>query len=406
MYRSPRLLTTSRRLVAAVSNAAIASHCPGDSDDLCFQWGVPEASASAGSGNVYIQLRASTSLSWAGLGIGSRMAGADIFLIYQDGNGNVTLSTRAGSGHMMPQYEARQGVELVEGSGIVDGHMVANIRCSGCSSLDLAGSNNWIAAWLPGDSLDSSDPAEPINIHSDNTMFQVDMAEATISSDQNPFLASSGNNGSSGNDGDDQNDGDRGGAVTEQDSDDNNTLRSAHGVIMTIVFVVAYPVGALLMPIFGKWFIHAGWQMIAFLGMWIGFALGYILTEREGESLDEAHMGLGTFIVALLGLQPILGWLHHRHYLKHQARGVAGKAHIWYGRVLTILGIVNGGLGLQLSGADAGFVIAYSVIAGAICIAWIAFCALTAFRRSPRARPAAKQGPHGVNATELEERIP
>jgi sorbitol-specific phosphotransferase system component IIC len=60
--------------------------------------------------------------------------------------------------------------------------------------------------------------------------------------------------------------------------------------------------------------------------------------------------------------QPVLGWMHHRNYVKYQRRTTISHAHIWYGRGMMILGIVNGGLGLQLSGASTGLAIAYAVV--------------------------------------------
>jgi hypothetical protein len=59
------------------------------------------------------------------------MAQATIFVMYADGNGNITLSGRAGTGHVMPQLDTTlmEGVTLLPGSGIVDGKMVANVKC-------------------------------------------------------------------------------------------------------------------------------------------------------------------------------------------------------------------------------------------------------------------------------------
>lgn len=37
--------------------------------------------------------------------------------------------------------------------------------------------------------------------------------------------------------------------------------------------------------------------------------------------------------------------------------------HLWWGRGLILLGVVNGGVGLQLSRARNGYIVAYSVIA-------------------------------------------
>ncbi|KAG5954198.1 hypothetical protein E4U58_000153 [Claviceps cyperi] len=38
----------------------------------------------------------------------------------------------------MPAFTARSDVELLESSGIVDGTMVANVRCNGCSDIDIS----------------------------------------------------------------------------------------------------------------------------------------------------------------------------------------------------------------------------------------------------------------------------
>lgn len=62
-------------------------------------------------------------------------------------------------------------------------------------------------------------------------------------------------------------------------------------------------------------------------------------------------------------LQPAFGWFHHLHYVKHQGRGAVSYVHIWYGRVLMALGVINGGLGLRLAAAPDGWKIAYAVVA-------------------------------------------
>ena len=68
-------------------------------------------------------------------------------------------------------------------------------------------------------------------------------------------------------------------------------------------------------------------------------------------------------MVVLLTIQPILGFLHHLQYRRQGKRGIFGHVHIWYGRALMIIGIVNGGLGMQLSGASNTYVIIYSILA-------------------------------------------
>ena len=110
---------------------SLATYSPGPS----YSVGVPSSSSisSSSTGSIYFQLSASTSYQWVSLGIGTQMAGATMFIMYADGNGNVTLSARAGgAGHVEPQVDSTltSGVELLAGSGIVGGKMIANVKCS------------------------------------------------------------------------------------------------------------------------------------------------------------------------------------------------------------------------------------------------------------------------------------
>lgn len=92
---------------------------------------------------------------------------------------------------------------------------------------------------------------------------------------------------------------------------------------------------------------------------------------------------MGTVAVALLGLQPIFGWFHHRHFVKHKRRGIISHIHIWYGRCLIIVGIVNGGLGLRLSGSAPGsdLTITYAVLAAFFFVVYIAVLGYSIYRK-------------------------
>ncbi len=58
------------------------------------------------------------------------MTGANIFIIYADANGkNVTLSPRLGKGNFQPNFNTDAKVTLLDGSGIANGVMTANVRC-------------------------------------------------------------------------------------------------------------------------------------------------------------------------------------------------------------------------------------------------------------------------------------
>lgn len=263
----------------------MATYSTGESKDISFRWGVPESSASSGQGDIYFQFDASEEYAWVGLGIGQRMAGSQMFIIYQDGEGNVTLSTRQGKGHVMPQYTERTDVELLAGSGLVNGKMVANVKCSACDGLDLGGSNGWIAGWKKGGSLDTTNVEANINEHDEEDEFQVNFAQARISTDANPFLGNSVDNpptpapGQSGGDSDESESGGVSGSVLV-----------AHGITMAIAFVIMYPLGSALMPLIGKWYLHAASQGVAYLLMWVGFATGYVYAEYEGYVSDDCPL--------------------------------------------------------------------------------------------------------------------
>lgn len=64
-----------------------------------------------------------------------------------------------------------------------------------------------------------------------------------------------------------------------------------------------------------------------------------------------------------MSIQPIIGVVHHRGYKKTQSRSLFSYAHIWYGRSVMVLGIVNGGLGLQLAGTEGAMKQAYIAMA-------------------------------------------
>ncbi len=102
--------------------------------------------------------------------------------------------------------------------------------------------------------------------------------------------------------------------------------------------------------------------------------------------------------MALLAIQPALGILHHQHYLKTQSRGLISYVHIWWGRILMVLGVVNGGLGLQLAQESNGPIIAYSVVAAVVFLAYAGYKSL-AFLRSGKGTAA------GANK-EVNARVP
>ena len=119
--------------IASASSAQILQYRT--QSDVQYSFNVPTASASSGNGDIYFQIQAPASTQWVGLGQGSQMRGANIFIVYSDSDGqNVTLSPRLGQGNFQPQFNSQAQVSLLEGSGISNGLMTANVRCTSISA--------------------------------------------------------------------------------------------------------------------------------------------------------------------------------------------------------------------------------------------------------------------------------
>ncbi|EEH34493.2 hypothetical protein PAAG_05542 [Paracoccidioides lutzii Pb01] len=76
------------------------------------------------------------------------------------------------------------------------------------------------------------------------------------------------------------------------------------------------------------------------------------------------------------------GLLYDHHFIATKESGVRIYIHVWYGRFLTILGIVNEGLGLQLAGNPEAGTIVYGVVAGLVGVAY--FTKVVLFKNAKR----------------------
>jgi hypothetical protein len=142
--------------------------------------------------------------------------------------------------------------------------------------------------------------------------------------------------------------------------------RKAHACIMSIVFIVLYPLGAISthLPIQRVPFLkntylknkimamHVPIQIIAFVMMIGGMALGI----RIGHDLEylknpvHHHVVIGLVVTCtIIIFQPIMGMLQHWHFKKTGGKGIFAFLHRWIGRCAIILGVINDGLGFQLA---------------------------------------------------------
>lgn len=98
---------------------------------MCYRVNIPAATASSGSGDIFVQVTGPSNLQWLGIGQGTQMRGANIFMIYSNEAGNnVTVSPRLGAGQRQPSTSgATSQITLLAGSGIADGEITANFKC-------------------------------------------------------------------------------------------------------------------------------------------------------------------------------------------------------------------------------------------------------------------------------------
>jgi hypothetical protein len=365
-------------------DAAVLSTCPGT--DVCFAVNVPQQSASSGSGDIFFQLSAPTTYSWVALAQGTAMDNANMFIMHSSADGtNVTLSARNTSGHIMPTHNTAADVYLMEGSGISDGKMTANVRCTNCNSWSTGSmslqdsTSDWLYAYHQGSPINSDDTNAIISQHDRHGNFQWDLSRATGGSNPNPFTsaATTANSSSSTNE------------WQQMSTQSQNRYAQAHGALAGLAFVGILPIGAILVRLAsfsGLAWIHGGLQIFGYILFVAAAGIG-IYMANASDRLDDPHAVIGLLLFAVLFFMPIVGTIHHKKYKQVQRRTFWSYGHIFTGRVGIILGIINGGLGLRLADASRSSVIAYGVIAGLMGVAYlgaIAFGELKRGRKSPQ----------------------
>ena len=100
------------------------------------------------------------------------------------------------------------------------------------------------------------------------------------------------------------------------------------------------------------------------------------------------HPIIGLVVFSALFFQPILGVVHHLQFKKLRRRQFWSHLHLWNGRIMIPLGIVNGGLGLRIAGAPSRFKIAYAVVVALLAGLWIVVAVLGELKRRRAGRKA------------------
>ncbi|KAF2015328.1 hypothetical protein BU24DRAFT_480128 [Aaosphaeria arxii CBS 175.79] len=141
---------------------------------------------------------------------------------------------------------------------------------------------------------------------------------------------------------------------------------------MSIAVSLWFPLGVLLLRLLKVkntvlW--HAIWQGIGLVLLLVGFGLGSWLSSKTNHNGDT-HIILGIVISVLFLFMPAIGWFHHRHFSARGNTDYKRHIHVWGGRVLLLLGVINGGTGLSLSKAPTSGMIAYGILTAVVGIGY------------------------------------
>lgn len=385
-------------LLSNVVLAQLQTFSPPGQTDITYSVNVPDQTATTGSGPLFIQIKSTTvKLEWLAFGEGTQMQGSNIFVIYGNGNGNnITLSPRLGGPHVEPLFNPQAQVSLLDGSGISNGTITANIRCDSCISWSsgkedvTSSSASWVWAIKYGSLINSDSVSATITQHDVSGLASINLQAATGGNSTNPFLTTS-TSSTSPTSSNPSNPNSPQPIVTTTSTESSDRKRIAHATIMIIAMVVLFPSFALsihLLPSTRAVALHGYFQLFTLALTIIGFGLGISLSVNLYPITGSSyHQIIGIIVVSFLTLfQPAMGLLQHRYWRKSGKKSVFAYAHRWLGRTMIVLGIVNAGLGFRFTGigttlAPKGAVIAYGVVAGIVGIGYILTVVFLSYRQ-------------------------
>ena len=133
---------------------------------------------------------------------------------------------------------------------------------------------------------------------------------------------------------------------------DGDPAPRIHGLVMSFVFIIVLPIGALLLRVWRKVMGHIVVQTIGVVLFCMAFAGGCVVSLQfnRSKNFNSAHQVIGILLLLAMLSQYALGVVHHRIFKKEQRKTVFGKVHRFLGPSIIFIAIINGGLGFQLGG--------------------------------------------------------
>ncbi|EXJ94985.1 hypothetical protein A1O1_00103 [Capronia coronata CBS 617.96] len=163
-----------------------------------------------------------------------------------------------------------------------------------------------------------------------------------------------------------------------------------HGILMTVAFLVLYPLGIYFLRSSRTTSFNLHWTInsLGSMSVSIGAIVGFV----NSRSISIAHQYLGILLVCALAVQTVLGWRHHIVYLSTMQSYGRGRptwmaqVHVWLGRVVLPLGMLNVISGLLLRHYG------WLTVALAIAVAAVQIVALVLVVGRARKRPGQANG--------------
>lgn len=266
------------------------------------------------------------------------MDGSMMFIVYPSTSNGVTVSLRTASGHDTPGVLNGPNI-LVRSSQINNGVMTANVLCYNCTSwtggrgLTIQDNNQpWIWATGPGQAQGSNNQDAEIEKHAKYGTFFVDMPKTLTSSAVTPAISGTSN------------------INTKALPGSFAILVIIHAICLGGAFVLLFPIGVVILRWFGSvrfhWVLQVFAAFVSIIGLVVAIALSIMDPLYQG--LDEGHQIIGIVVVAALFVQAALGYVHHINYKKQGGRTWSTYVHLWTGRVVIVIGMLNAVLGFEL----------------------------------------------------------
>ncbi|KAG9235060.1 hypothetical protein BJ875DRAFT_460036 [Amylocarpus encephaloides] len=321
--------------VAAVSFSGFAS----DLESIKFAINIPQEE---NSNALYFSMSAPIETSWFAVGMGgSTMKDSLMFMAYLDKSGkNMTLSPRLSYGQVEPSFTPDVGITILNGTEVTKDTMTVSVKCFGCrkwkgGAIDPT-STNAKFIWANGGvgAIKSNSKNAAIKRHGSYGRFQMDLTKAVGPGGAAPLNTTKTE-----------------GSLQISEVADRNFMSGAHACIMVFTFVGLMPIAVLLLRVANSPRLHGVVQAVsaslALVGLALGLKVGMMYNRTR--KFNTAHQIIGLLVIIMMVGQFVLGFLHHRMFVKTKAPTKLAPIHIWLGRVVILAGTVNAFIGFPLA---------------------------------------------------------